>query len=158
MNQRTDPCTRCGHELAILRRPLKRLRWTRHWRKGFMSLFTGPLRTCSQCGAMYANDGTLLAEGAVATEAEQQLDQFRKDMSYLRDSFGGVVIAAELVAVWLIAGPGPIIGFQVAISVAVGVAALLPYMFFGRKARLAKKDLKELTAARRSGALSHPSA
>jgi len=107
---------------------------------------------------MYANDGTLLAEGAVATEVEQKLDQYRKDMAYLRDSFGGVVIAAELVAVWLIVGAGPAIGAQVAISVAVGVGALFPYMFFGRKARLAKKDLRELTAARRSGAISHRSA
>ena len=158
MNPRTDLCARCGHELAILRHPLKRLRWTRYWRRGFMSLFTGSLRTCSQCGAMYANDGTLLAKGAVATEVEQKLDQYRKDMAYLRDSFGGVVIAAELVAVWLIAGPGPTIGIQVAISVAVGVGALIPYMFFGRKARLAKKDLKKLTAARRSGAIPHRSA
>ena len=156
MKQPSAPCARCGHELTVLRRPLKRLRWTRYWWKGFVSLFTGPLRTCSQCGAIYANDGSLLAEGAVATEAEQKLDLYRKDMAYLRDSFGGVVIAAELVAVWLIAGPGAILGPEVAISVAVGVGALFPYMYFGRKARLAKKDLKELTAARRSGTISNP--
>ena len=122
-----------------------------------MSLFTGPLRTCSQCGAIYANDGSLLAEGAVATEVEQKLDLYRKDMAYLRDSFGGVVIAAELVAVWMIAGPGAMLGPEVAISVSVGVGALFPYMYFGRKARLAKKDLKQLTAARRSGTISNPS-
>ena len=158
MNTHSDPCARCGHALKILSRPLRRLRWTRYWWRGVKSLFTGPLRICSQCGAIYANDGSLLAAGAVATAVEQELDQYRKDMAYLRDSFGGVVIAAELVAVWLIAGPGPFFGTKIALSIAVGVGAFLPYVYFGRKARIAKKDLKALSEVRRSGAIPQRSA
>jgi hypothetical protein len=92
-----------------------------------------------------------LAAGAVATEVEQKLDRYRKDMAYLRDSFGGVVIAAEIVAIWLLAGPGPASLAQVVLSIGVGAGSFFPYLYFGRKSRIAKQDLKRLRAERRSG-------
>jgi hypothetical protein len=97
-------CDRCGHGLEILRKPVRRLRWTRYWGLGWRSLFTGPLSVCPQCGAMYATDGTLLAAGAIETDAERRLNVYRRDMAYLRDSFGGVFIAAGVAVAWLAAG------------------------------------------------------
>ncbi|MCH8948217.1 MAG: hypothetical protein IH789_11425, partial [Acidobacteria bacterium] len=54
------------------------------------------------------------------TDVERGLDQYRKDMAYLRDSFGGVIIASELVVVWLIAGPESYRLAQVVLAGAVG--------------------------------------
>ena len=149
----TDPnrCARCGHELAVMRKPLRELRWTRYWWKGARSLFTGPLKMCGQCGAMYSAEGEFVAAGAIETDAERRLDVYRKDMAYLRDAFGGVVVAAELVALWLAFGTGSPELAKVIISASVGGAMLVPFTFFARKARLAKRDLKQLREARRSG-------
>ena len=144
-------CTRCDHQLEILRHPVRRLRWTRYWWKGVVSLLTGPLRVCPQCGAMYSGDGDLLAAGAVMTDVERDLDQYRKDMAYLRDSFGGVIIASELVVVWLVAGPVSFHLAQVILAGAVGAASFIPCAYFASKARRARRDLKQLTKARRSG-------
>jgi len=102
---------------------------------------------------MYSQDGSLVAAGAVDTEAERTLDQYRKDMAYLRDSFGGVIVAAELVAIWLVAGPGAFAVGEVVLVGGVGAAAFIPYAFFARKAHRAKKDLKQLSTARKHGSI-----
>jgi hypothetical protein len=149
----TDPnhCARCGHELRILRKPLRELRWTRYWLQGARSLFTGPLKMCSQCGAIYTAAGEFVAAGAIETDTERRLDVYRKDMAYVRDAFGGVVVAAELVAIWLAFGTSSPELAKVIISASLGGVMLAPFSFFARKARLAKKDLKQLRQARRSG-------
>ncbi len=146
-------CERCGTTLETLHHPVRRLRWTRYWWRGWVSLFTGPMYTCPQCGAMHSSQGQLIAAGAVQTAAEQQLDQYRRDMAYVRDSFAGVIIAAELVAVWLLAGPVSATVTQIVASAAVGVAAIVPYAYFSRKAHRARRDLKKLRQARRAAAL-----
>lgn len=146
-------CDRCGHALEILRKPVRRLRWTRYWGLGWRSLFTGPLNVCPQCGAMYATDGTLLAAGAIETDAERRLNVYRRDMAYLRDSFGGVFVAAGVAVAWLVAGAE---SFELAKVVAAGAAgglSLVPCFYFDRKARVAKKDLKQLRRARQSGSI-----
>lgn len=146
-----DRCTRCGHSLALMRKPLRELRWSRYWLEGAKSLFTGPLKMCGQCGAIYSGDGTLVAAGAIETDAERKLDVYRKDMAYLRDAFGGVVVAAEAVALWLAFGTAAPELAKVIVSASVGGAMLLPFTYFARKARLARQDLKRLRQARRSG-------
>ena len=102
---------------------------------------------------MYSQDGSLVAAGAVDTEAERKLDQYRKDMAYLRDSFGGVIVAAELVVIWLVAGPGAFAVSEVVLAGGVGAAAFFPYAFFARRSHRAKKDLKKLSKARKSASL-----
>lgn len=149
--KRPERCERCGHSLDLLRKPLRRLRWSRYWWEGAKSLFTGPLWVCSQCGAMYSTEGDLVAVGAIETDTERRLDVYRKDMAYLRDSFAGVIIAAEAVALWLGLGPSGAGIAQVAIAGAVGVASFVPFVYFGQRARGAKRDLKQLRQARRSG-------
>jgi hypothetical protein len=144
-------CQVCGNALEILRHPLRRLRWSRHWGKGAASLFGRPLRICDNCGAMYTAEGELLATGAVQTEVEQRLDLYRKDMAHLRDSFGGVIVASELAAIWLFAGAeaGSLAGALLAGS--IGIAAIVPFGFFGAKARRARRELKKLKEARIQG-------
>lgn len=156
MSPRPQRCERCGHSLDLLRKPLRRLRWSRYWWKGAKSLFTGPLWVCSQCGAMYSTEGELVAVGAIETNAERRLDVYRKDMAYLRDSFAGVIIAAEAVALWLGLGPGGAGITQVVIAGAVGVVSFVPFIFFGQRASSAKRDLKQLRQARRSGEILPP--
>lgn len=153
MTAAAPTCSRCGQHLQRLMRPLSRLRWSRYWWKGFKSLFTGPLWICNYCGAMYANDGSLLAAGAVATDAERRLDTYRRDMATLRDAFAGIIIAAELVAVWLIGGAESVAVSQLVATVTVGAAAVVPFAYFARKAHVAKRDLKQLRAARRGSSL-----
>ncbi len=136
---------------------MRELRWSRHWMVGVRSLFTGPLRVCSQCGAMYSTEGELVAAGAIQTDAERRLDVYRKDMAYLRDAFGGVVIAAEAVALWLALGAGAVDVAKVMIAAGFGGAMFLPFGYFARKARLARRDLKRLRQARRSGEILGPS-
>ncbi|MDH3290014.1 MAG: hypothetical protein OEO20_12815 [Gemmatimonadota bacterium] len=148
---RLERCERCGHSLDLLRKPLRRLRWSRYWWEGAKSLLTGPLWVCSQCGAMYSTEGDLVAAGAIETDAERRLDVYRKDMAYLRDSFGGLIIAAELVALWLGLGPSGADILQVVIAGSVGAVSFVPFTYFGQKARTAKRDLKRLRQARRSG-------
>ncbi|HEX9692276.1 MAG TPA: hypothetical protein VGA22_09280 [Gemmatimonadales bacterium] len=144
-------CSRCGHQLDALRDPLRRLRWTRYWLKGFKSLFTGPMAVCGQCGAIFDQQGALVADGALATEVERRIELYRKDMAYLRDAFGGVIVAAELVVIWMIAGSEPVEIAQVLGAAAVGIGAAAPFTFFWRRARLARKELKRLSRARRDG-------
>lgn len=151
-----ERCARCGHPLELLRKPVRELRWSRHWLVGVQSLFTGPLRACVQCGAMYSNEGQLVAAGAIQTETERRLDVYRKDMAYLRDAFGGVVIAAEAVALWLAFGTGAVDIAKVVLAAGFGGAMFVPFGYFARKARLARRDLKRLREARRSGELPGP--
>jgi hypothetical protein len=148
---RPTTCARCGHGLEPLRNPVERLRWTRFWWKGFVSLFTGQLSLCPHCGTIYSGDGELVASGAVETEAEQRLRAYRRDMAHLRDAFAGIVIAAELVVIWVIAGPDAFSLAKIAAAGSVGIGAFFPYAYFARKAHLAKRDLKQLAEARRRG-------
>lgn len=135
---------------------MRELRWSRHWMIGVRSLFTGPLRGCVRCGAMYSNEGELVAAGAIQTDAERRLDLYRKDMAYLRDAFGGVVIAAEAVALWLAFGTGAADVAKVIVAAGFGGAMFVPFGYFARKARLARLDLKRLRQARRSGEIPGP--
>ncbi len=150
---RLERCDRCGHALEVLRKPVRQLRWTRYWWQGVRSLFMGPLSVCPQCGAMYTTDGTLLAAGAIETDAERRLNVYRRDMAYLRDSFGGVFIAAGLVVVWLTTGADTFELGKVIAAGSAGALSLVPCFYFGRKARLANKDLRKLRQARQSGSI-----
>jgi len=150
-------CEICGHPLEILTKPVRRLSWTHHWWTGFSSLFGRPLRVCTSCGAIYSEEGGLLAAGAVQTEAEQKLDLYRRDMSYLRDSFGGVIVAAELAALWLVAGAESANPLGALLAASIGVVSFAPFGYFALKARRARKDLKLLKTARVKGQL-HPHA
>jgi len=97
---------------------------------------------------MYSGDGELLAVGAVQTEPEIRLDTYRRDMAYMRDSFGGVIVASGLAGAWLIAGAATpnIAGAFIAGS--VGVVSIVPFGFFGSRVRRARKQLKEMKAER----------
>ncbi len=148
-----ETCEQCGHALDVLREPVKRLRWTRYWWRGFVSWFTGPLRICAGCGAMYSNEGELVAQGVVATEPEERLNTYRKDMAHLRDSFAAVVIAAELIVVWLVVGVEGTPIDKIILAGGVGAGSLLPFAYFARKARIAKQKLKALRTARQEGRL-----
>jgi hypothetical protein len=144
-------CELCGHELEMLLHPVRRLRWTRHWLKGIASLFTRALRICPQCGAMYSGDGELMAMGAVQTETEKTLDTFRRDMAHLRDSFGGVIVAGELAAVWLLAGLETANVAAAVLAASIGAGAVIPFALFGSKAREARKRLKRMKQERLRG-------
>lgn len=148
-----ERCVRCDSQLEVLRKPIQRLRWTKYWWKGFASFFTGQLRICPRCGAMYSGDGELLAAGAVETDAERRLNTYRKDMAYVRDGFGAVVVAAELAMIWLIGGAETFELTKVVLSGGVGVVALGPFVYFARKTHLARRDLKRLKRARIGGAI-----
>lgn len=141
-------CELCAHPLEVLTKPVRRLSWTRYWLKGFASLFTRPLRVCSNCGAMYSGEGKLLAAGAVQTEPELKMDTYRRDMAYIRDSFGGVIVASGLAATWLIAGAEPANLVGAIIAGSVGAVSIVPYAFFGGRVRRARKELKSLKTAR----------
>jgi len=149
MEQRN--CGSCGTQLEILRRPLRRLRWSRYWFKGFASFFGRPLRVCSNCGAMYSGEGELLAAGAVQTEEEVRLDLYRRDMAYVRDSFGGVIVASEIAAVWLFFGAESVNVAAGVLAASLGVATLVPFGFFGKKVRGARKQLKRMKEERIRG-------
>ncbi len=144
-------CQKCGHNLEVLRHPIRRLRWTRHWGKGVASLFSRPLRVCGNCGAMYSGEGELLATGAVQTETEQTLDLYRRDMAHLRDSFGGVFVAAELAAVWMMVGAQAANVGGAILAGSLGVVSLVPFGFFHGKARRARRELKKMKEARVQG-------
>lgn len=152
----SETCERCGQALDILRRPVQRLRWSGYWLEGLKSLWTGPLSICAHCGAIYSSDGALLAAGAVETEAERRLNLYRKDMAHVRDAFAAVVIAAEIVVIWMLMGPEPAGLVKVLLGSGIGIGSLVPFWFFGRRARLAKRDLKALREARRRGAIQPP--
>jgi hypothetical protein len=146
-----ERCDRCGHALEPLAKPVRRLRWTRYWWRGVKSLFTGQMKMCSQCGAMYSSEGELLAAGAIETGAEHRLNIYRKDMAYLRDSFAGIFVAAELAVIWLVAGADSLELTKAIAAGSVGAVSLVPFFYFHRKARLAKRDLKRLRSARQEG-------
>ncbi len=152
----TPRCERCGHELEVLLKPVRRLRWSRYWLKGVKSLFTGQMRICRQCGAMYSNDGALVAAGAIATEAERRLDVYRKDMAHLRNAFLGIMIAAGGLASWLAFGPETFELGRVMLIGGLGGGAAVPSIYFGRKAHLAGRELKSLRRARRAGQIPGP--
>ncbi|MFQ6045879.1 MAG: hypothetical protein ACE5PT_05895 [Gemmatimonadales bacterium] len=147
-------CSRCGHELEVLSNPIKRLRWTKHWWRGFKSLFTGQLHVCTNCGAMYASDGALVAAGAIATDEELRLDTYRRDMAHLRDAFGGVIIAAEILIIWLVASGAPEVEKLVG-TLLVGGGSVVPFGYFHHKASTAKRDLKRLRESRKRGLIPH---
>ena len=146
-----ERCDRCGHALEVLAKPVRRLRWTRYWWRGVKSLFTGQMKRCPQCGAMYSSEGELLAAGAIETDTEHRLNIYRKDMAYLRDSFAGIFVAAELAVIWLVAGAESVELTKAVVAGSLGAASLAPFFYFHRKARLAKRDLKRLRNARQQG-------
>ena len=141
-------CELCTAPLEVLRKPVRRLSWTRHWLKGFASLLTRPLRVCPSCGAMYSGEGELLAVGAVQTEPELKLDTYRRDMAYMRDSFGGVVVASGLAGAWLIAGAETANLVGAIIAGSIGAVSIVPFGFFGSRVRSARKELKSMKAER----------
>ena len=146
-------CVRCQQRLEILHHPVRRLWGTGYWLQGIRSLLARPLRVCPSCGAIHTWDGELLAAGAAETADELRLKAYRSDMVRLRDGFGSVVIAAELVVIWMSAGTAsfPVLAPILAITTA-GVA-LFPFLYFHRKAREAKFELKRLREARVKGQL-----
>lgn len=146
-------CERCGSPLELLKHPLRRLRGSGYWREGLRSLFALPLRVCPRCGAIYRYEGQLLAAGAAETSDELRVKSYREDMAHLRDSFAAVAVAAELAVIWMSAGTAafPILAPMVAIG--VGGGALLPFAYFARKAREARREMKRLRAARMKGEL-----
>ncbi len=141
-------CKLCAHPLEVLRKPVRRLSWSRHWLRGFASLFTRPLRICSTCGAMYSGDGELLAVGAVQTEPEIRLDTYRRDMAYMRDSFGGVIVASGLAGAWLLGGAEATNLVGAIIAGSIGAVSIVPFGFFGSRVRRARKELRAMKAER----------
>jgi len=100
---------------------------------------------------MFSSEGELLAMGAVQTQEELKLDLYRRDMAYLRDSFGGVIVASEIAAIWLVAGADAANVALAVLTGSIGVAAFVPFGFFGRKARTARKQLRRMKEARLRG-------
>ena len=115
-----------------------------------------PLRVCPGCGAIYTWEGRLLAAGVAETAEELRLGAYRSDMARLRDAFGGVVIAAELAVIWMSAGTATFPVLAPIMAIGAGGAALLPFTYFGHRAREARKDLKRLREARVRGELGAP--
>ena len=137
-------CKQCGHELDILKRPLKRLRWTRYWWRGLASLVTHPLRVCTKCGSIYTHAGVLVAAGAAETDAEIRIRGFKSDMANIRDGFATLVLAGEVGAVWTLLNAG---AYDLTVTIVMGTIgglALVPFTFFARKTLKAKKELKAL--------------
>ncbi|UCG85534.1 MAG: hypothetical protein JSW71_16595 [Gemmatimonadota bacterium] len=97
---------------------------------------------------MYSGEGELLAAAAVQTEEEVRLDLYRRDMAYLRDSFGGVIVAAEIAAIWLFAGAESANVAAGILAASLGAAAFVPFGFFGSKVRRARKELKRMKQIR----------
>jgi hypothetical protein len=97
---------------------------------------------------MYSGDGELLAVGAVQTEPEIRLDNYRRDMAYMRDSFGGVIVASGLAGAWLLGGAEATNLAGAIIAGSIGAASIVPFGFFGSRVRRARKELKEMKAER----------
>jgi hypothetical protein len=97
-----------------------------------------------------------LAAGVAETEEELRLSAYRSDMARLRDAFGGVVVAAELAVIWMSAGTATFPVIAPILAIGAGGVALLPFAYFGRRAREAKRELKRLRAARVAGKLGGP--
>jgi hypothetical protein len=117
------------------------------------SLFGRPLKLCPVCGAIYSWEGELVAAAAAETADELRLRAYRSDMARLRDSFGAVVVAAELAVIWMSAGANPFPVVAPVLAIATGGAALIPFTYFSGKARAARRELKRLREARLKGAL-----
>ena len=144
-------CQLCEHPLVVLGRPLKRLRWTRYWWRGLMSLVSSPLRVCTKCGAIYTFNGQLVAAGAAETDVELRLRGFKDDMAHLRDGFATVVLTGEVGVIWTMMSS---VGYDPRIPIimgTVGVLAIAPCAYFARKAAVARRELKLLKAARKQG-------
>ncbi len=146
-------CEDCGEPIDVLRRPVRRLRWSRYWWHGWTSLLGNPLRYCPACGALYSFGGQLLGSAVVETAHELKARDFRDDMIGLRDGFGTIVVASGLTVGWTILGP---VAYDVTVAIwagAVGGISLLPFSFFAKKARKAKSELRQLRSARTKGLL-----
>ncbi|MFQ5549712.1 MAG: hypothetical protein ACE5FJ_00570 [Gemmatimonadales bacterium] len=141
---RSDSCSICGHGLDPVRHPVRRLSWTRHWGKGFASLFTRPLKGCSNCGSLFDWDGELLARGALPTTDELKLQNLRSDMSNLRDSFMTIFAAAGFATTWMILNPSSFDAASPMITGGIGLVSLLPYSYFRGKANQFKREIKQL--------------
>ena len=147
----SQQCKQCGHPLEILNRPLRRLRWTKHWWRGLASFATHPLRVCSNCGSIYTYAGQLVASGAAETDAELRVRGFRHDMRALRDGFATVVLAGEVSAIWTLMSST---SYDISVTIiagTIGGLTLIPFSYFARKVTLARRDLKELRSARIKG-------
>ncbi len=144
-------CFRCHRPLEILSRPVRRLWGTGYWLTGIRSLLAKPLRVCPQCGGIYTWEGTLLAAGATETADEIRLRAYRADMARLRDSFGAVVVAAELAVIWMWVGATSFPVVAPALAIVTGGLALVPFAYFSRKARQARSQLRQLREARVKG-------
>lgn len=130
---------------------MRRLRFTRYWGYAFLAGRDRPLRLCPSCGSLYRHDGQLIAAGATRTVHEEKLIRHRNDMKWLRAAFGSVTVASGLSVAWTLLGPLPY-DMIVTLGVgAVGVASVLPFGYFSRKARIAKKELRALKSARKEG-------
>jgi hypothetical protein len=112
-----------------------------------------PLKLCPGCGAIYTWEGELLAAGAAETAEELRLRTYRGDMARLRDSFGAVVVAAELAVIWMSAGTMTFPVEAPILAIVTGGAALIPFTYFHHKARAARQELRRLRETRVKGAL-----
>ena len=110
-------CTQCVHPLDDLRRPLRRLRWTRHWWRGLASFVSHPLRVCTHCGSIYTYEGELVAAGAAETDAEMRIRGFKYDMAALRDGFATLVLAGEISAIWTLMSSTP---YDISVTIIAG--------------------------------------
>lgn len=150
MAERTK-CQRCGHDTEVMDRPGRRLRFTRYWGYAFLAARDHPLRLCPSCGSIYRHDGELIAAGVTPTIHEERLIRHRNDMRWMRAGFGSVIAASGLSVAWTLIGP---VSYDMIVTLgagALGVAAFLPYEYFSRKARIAKKELRALKSARKEG-------
>jgi hypothetical protein len=148
-----DTCQICGHQLHLLKHPLRRLRGSGHWLKGVMSIFTRPLKACADCGTVYTWEEELVAEGAVPTTDELRLANLRSDMKNMRDSFLTVAAAAGFITAWMIGGTGVYETTAPLISALIGAGALVPATYFQTKARGFKREIRELRKHRIQGHL-----
>jgi hypothetical protein len=76
---------------------------------------------------------------------------FKDDMVHLRDGFATVVLAGEVGAIWTLMSAGSYDPRLTVLMGAIGGLALVPFVFFARKASRAKRALKRLKAARITG-------
>lgn len=118
-----------------------------------MSIFSRPLKACSECGTVYTWEEELLAQGAVPTLDELHLANLRSDMANMRDSFLTISAAAGFITLWMINGPGNYEATAPIISAAIGVGSLAPGGYFHRRVNDFKKQIKLLRQERIKGHL-----
>ncbi len=121
--------------------------------KGLVSIFTRPLKACSECGTVYTWEEELVAQGAVPTSDELHLANLRSDMANMRDSFLTVATAAGFMTIWLFNGPGGHDASAPIISAAIGVGSLLPSGYFHKRVSDFKNQIKQLRQERIKGHL-----